>query len=608
MIRSLLYSFIGFSFAIGNLGCGSRTKTPFAQNLNSRSWKPHEISPPEREYCNTLFTHTGVTIQVSGQARYQYRETVLDSQNEGLGDVSATANPIRHAQYEVTNGAGTILQCGETDENGNFEFLMPKQERTFTLKIYSRSDNLFNRASVFKAPETNELYSLDYSFLASENKTNISITAEAKKSVLGGAFFILDQIHITFDRLKELLNDAPSGGTPIEDIPKADIYWEVGFNPGFYIGFKGGLSFFSRPQLKIFILGGDNGEVNFSDTDHFDPSIIIHEYFHFLEETLGATDSPGGKHNGNQILDPRLAWSEGVANFFQAVITQLPSVIDTRGNIDGDTGLLVKYGLETDINDLARVPGEGDFREFTISRFLWDIHDEDDREDAPEDAFDQLKNRFGDFWQAITNKTNGIVGFNSPSATFRSMGLFLEAVHLNGGIPDDDPNDADDLFDLTWKLLLDREKFLYPTLDQNNSFRGSYGIPTIFTDGTTENFFLTEPFLPPTPDIFSSTNLIRNINFHSFTLDQTTSISLNVNTTANATGGDLEFYIYNTNYVNFYDFVEKIDSSSTKSLPPGDYLIAVVVKTAFISIDTTPPPADTTPPPPAFVYSFSRVL
>ena len=594
MVRWNLYLLFYSIFVIALSGCGAELNSPFAQNLASRDWTPNEVSPPERAYCTTINTYTGQTIRVSGQAGYQYRETILTAGSEGLGDVADAARPIRHAQYEVVNGAGTILQCGETDDSGFFDFVVPAQERTLTLKIYSRSNNIFNRASVFRAPETNELYSLDYSFFATTDQSNVAIIAEARRSVLGGAFFILDQIHVTYDRLLVLLAGAPIGGTTTDIIPKADIYWEAGFNPGVYVGASGGLSFFSRQQQKIFILGGDNGDVNFSDTDHFDPAIIIHEFFHFLENTIGSTDSPGGAHNGNELLDPRLAWSEGAAQFFQAAITELPSVIDTRGNIEGDTGLLVKFGLETDLNDLPLIPGEGDFREFAIARFLWDIHDSEDAQGAPESAFDVLEDRFGDFWQAATNLA-GTFGMNSNSANFRSMGLLLEAIDSNGGIPFDDPMTNNDAFDNTWRLLLDRERLLYPNFDQNGSYRGSYGIPTVFTGGAPSDFNLTAPFSTPAANV-ALNNPIRNINFHSMSLGQTVSLSLTVGTNASASGGDLEFYVYNENYVGLSNFIASGTSSTNVTLPPGDYLVAVVVRTVFTASSSTPTPA--------FVYSF----
>ena len=42
---------------------------------------------------------------------------------------------------------------------------------------------------------------------------------------------------------------------------------EMGFNPNYYFGATGGLSFYLPGYSRLFILGGINGDVNSSDTD-----------------------------------------------------------------------------------------------------------------------------------------------------------------------------------------------------------------------------------------------------------------------------------------------------------------------------------------------------
>lgn len=91
------------------------------------------------------------------------------------------------------------------------------------------------------------------------------------------------------------------------------------------------LSFYKPGERKLFILGGSNGNVDTADTDHFDNSIILHEYGHFLEDVYGKTDSPGGYHNGSSIIDPRLAWSEGFTNSFQGAALGKNFYLDTAG-------------------------------------------------------------------------------------------------------------------------------------------------------------------------------------------------------------------------------------------------------------------------------------
>src|SRR5690606_13846811 len=109
------------------------------------------------------------------------------------------------------------------------------------------------------------------------------------------------------------------------------------------------------------------------DTDHFDDSIILHEYGHFLEDVYSKTNSPGGVHTGETILDPRLAWGEGWANYFQAAVTGNPVYRDTFGTSLGFSGVYFNENLESGTSDTPNNPGEGNFREFAITRALWDI-------------------------------------------------------------------------------------------------------------------------------------------------------------------------------------------------------------------------------------------
>lgn len=592
-MKVIFFRILLLSLSAGLSACGTEYSSPFAQKISERNWNIYDESPAERAYCNTTTAYDVATSRVSGNALFEYRDTSLESGSEGLTDTVSTPKPVRHAQFEVTDGTGKIIQCGETTDNGGFEFLVPQGDKVLSLKIYSRSFNEFNKASVFKAPETNELYSIDFNFVPNRNHS-VLLTAKVKSTnLLAGAFFILDQIHSTFDRLKELT--APStGAVLVEDIPKVDIYWEKGFNPGLYINVNSGISYFSPPQNKLFILGGLDGDIRYADTDHFDPSIIIHEYFHFLENTISRTDSPGGAHNGDEILDPRLAWSEGAAQFFQAAITGRPSVIDTRGNPDGATGFLVKLGLESGSNDLPSFSGEADFREFVVARFLWDIHDNEASEDAPETEFDQIENRFPDFWEAFANKTK--LGLNSSSANFRSLGLFMEALDTN--LSNEVQNQV------LWANLMNHSMLTHPDIDANQSFRGSYGLP-LLDDGpsttATFNFRLSDPIFTPQGNI-ENNNPVTNMNFHSVQIRNEQTLTFNVIGTNSPTPGNLTFYIFSQNHPQIE---EPIDPSTgqlkeisignnqllkvynkvvgggvmDEPLVPGDYLIVPVLIT-----------------------------
>jgi hypothetical protein len=133
----------------------------------------------------------------------------------------------------------------------------------------------------------------------------------------------------------------------------------------------------------MYIMGGVNGDTC-ADTDHFDNSVLVHEYGHFLEKDFGHSDSPGGSHNGNGIIDPRLAWSEGWANFFQSAVHGDRNYVDTTGNISCSSGTGVQIDLNLEIPQSGQDKmspstylGEGVFREVSVSRVLWDTMEND---------------------------------------------------------------------------------------------------------------------------------------------------------------------------------------------------------------------------------------
>lgn len=419
-------------FALTNLKCGQLKSTNSVINGLNKRISPDYNGPSEPSYCVGAVLYSN-PLTISGSAKFEYRLAQRTSAFKGLGDIESTTKPIRVAEFVVLNNSGQIIQCGETDTSGNFSFEVPQTNEVYRLQIRSRADNNSYKVSVLRSPESNEIYILETAFTANSNQT-LNLVAKATGNLLGGAFNILDQIYEYNEKLRTLVSTCPTGSAtgcvPFTVAPKVSIYWEKGFNPGSYLTGSPATSYYYTGLNRLFILGGINGDVNYSDTDHFDNSIIAHEYFHFLEDNFSQSDSPGGNHNGNSIIDPRLAWSEGVAQFFQAVMTNINRVLDTVGNSQGSTQLIVDYSVENAENDIPLTSGEGEFREFSIARLLWDTHDDTPAESSSstlctaaniDGVHDKCaKNGFVEFWSVIT----GANGFNNPIHKFISSGLF----------------------------------------------------------------------------------------------------------------------------------------------------------------------------------------
>ncbi|MES3036626.1 MAG: hypothetical protein V4736_01850, partial [Bdellovibrionota bacterium] len=225
---------------------------------------------------------------------------------------------------------------------------------------------------------------------------------------------------------------------------KVTVYWKAGFNPYSYFGNpNSGISFYSTGERKLFILGGIAGNVKTADTDHFDDTIVIHEYGHFLEDVYAKQDSPGGSHDGDFIIDPRLAWSEGWANFFQSAVitnwdnntnTYVANANTTRGKYyldtvgfssdpgeSGESGYTyIAFNLaesgRTATVDRVMASGEGTFREISVSRTLYKTVS--DTTAAPVYG---ASIPFLAIWTVFTSTVNG---FRNPSLYLRNIGLF----------------------------------------------------------------------------------------------------------------------------------------------------------------------------------------
>jgi hypothetical protein len=278
---------------------------------------PTMQGPAELGYCSTPGSYSP-SVTITGTALYNARQhfgSVMGAPGSaGLGSADPAAvshpaaqRPIRWAEVRVTNSAGALVQCTETDGSGNFTFTLPQGSVTYTVSVSSRSLNSHLHASVLNSPDSNMFYSVSGTVSAASSTSGVSIVAAADGAVLGGAFNILDQLlneneflqskvgTICASTFTGCLNYDPT-------VHKITAYWKKGFNPNEYFGSpSSGLSFYLPGYSRLFILGGIGGDTDSSDTDHFDNSIILHAWrgpkvgaisFKRLCKTIRTTSTP----------------------------------------------------------------------------------------------------------------------------------------------------------------------------------------------------------------------------------------------------------------------------------------------------------------------------
>lgn len=390
------------------------------------------VVPTAAETANCLDVRSYTdTLTISGNATYEYRPVNTTSTNQGV-IYGLSGNPvpavIPFAEIEVLNSNGDNIQCGNTDANGNFSIQVSKNTGAVRIRVLSRAFNSKIKLSVLEDIHLNIPYAIEATAAAdSSDVTGLQLVAKARQSesskIEGGAFHILASIYKANQYIRTQTNDANFVAE------KVSVFWKAGFNPYSYFGYPNNLLSFYKPgERKLFILGGKDGNVNQIDTDHFDTSVVLHEYGHFLEDVYGKTDSPGGYHNGDAVIDPRLAWSEGFANFFQAAAQGTNRYLDTSGFCNdsqeaGSCSQNVYFRLDengtTTYYDQATLTGEGGFREISISRTLYKIVN---TASSSPYAGAGAGIPFAEIWGIFTDS---VTGYHSSSKVFRSMHLLM---------------------------------------------------------------------------------------------------------------------------------------------------------------------------------------
>ncbi len=448
------------------------------------------------------------SIRLSGTAKFfkrgvnlvtQYNSTTgkTDLKNLILGNPLQNALAIRFAEVVIYDSKNKIIQCGLTDSAGNLkavdgtsEIQLPPTADVISVQVLSRmnvpitsSTNpgkpIFNANVAIKQDKyTNKLYTLAQNLSSNgRDDLGVDLIAYARQTesaeINGGAFNILNSILTTYLYISD-----NTGVVNTQCLAtKLNTYWKAGFNPFQYAypnsdpsTLSAGSFYAGNDDKSLNISGGRLGNTSIENTDHFDDYVIIHELGHFIEDNCGQLLSPGGPHYVLSRIDPRLAWSEGWANYLAAqvmynkisdinpefegkmVLAGFTSSTDRKWsffsstigfddsvlNVGNGSGVMFdlkkpgnnpdqwqtgKYaGSSFDKVDGTKYLGEGHFREGAITRGLFKLSNLCGTTCALAAV------PFEVFWSAMDN----ITGVGIPSVKFKSSHDVLEKVKANG--------------------------------------------------------------------------------------------------------------------------------------------------------------------------------
>jgi len=129
--------------------------------------------------------------------------------------------------------------------------------------------------------------------------------------------------------------------------------------------------------------------------------VIAHEWAHYYEHSFSRTDSIGGPHWTGDVLDIRLAFGEGFATAFAALVMETPYYRDSGSS--QQQGTLAAENLETGGSN----NNPGWFSEASIYHMLYDIYDTND------DTGDQLSLPFSSLHELLVTKQKNTAAYTS---------------------------------------------------------------------------------------------------------------------------------------------------------------------------------------------------
>ena len=305
---------------------------------------------------------------VVGRAFYEK----IDLTDSGLDLNHPVIVPIRNARVEVLNPAtNSVVWVSQTDDVGRFVVLAPAQLKS-RVRVLSRL-----RESKVLVEDNRNGNSL-YAAASDLNPQDTGLFILARDSArLSGAFNILEMLQ----EGREMVRFADPAAIP----PDVTALWSPLNSPSPDGGKEAvGSTYFDSKTNTISFVGDRS-----VDSDEFDDSVILHEYGHLVAAAFSRDSSPGGIHVLGDALDPRVAWSEGWANFFSGVVRNVPFYRDSYGP---NGAQVLRYDLR---DDTPQGDQPGYWSEFSVHSILWDLFG------SASDDSDSLEKPIQTIWQAF---------------------------------------------------------------------------------------------------------------------------------------------------------------------------------------------------------------
>lgn len=350
-------------------------------------------------------------VTISGQVTYDF---VPHGIGGGLDYGQTESRPVRLATVQFIDG-GNVLASTRTDLSGNYSLFVDPDQMGF-VRVRAESVELGIPSWDYRVVDNTSadaIYTLDGA-VASSGTADSTRDLHAASGWTGtgygepraaAPFAILDTIHEAVEFLV--------AADPTIALPELSIHWSTDNvaaygsdgNPDPATGDIGTSSYLVNKPLGlngIYLLGKED-----DDTDEYDRHVVLHEFGHYLEAQLGRSDNIGGPHAFGELLDMRVAFSEGWATAWAALALDDPNYRDASGPRQQ---FAFAFSVESGSNSAP-----GWYSERSILGLIYDLVD------TAIDGNDVFSYPFADVWSVMTGAIRA-----TPAMT--SVFPFLNAI------------------------------------------------------------------------------------------------------------------------------------------------------------------------------------
>lgn len=309
---------------------------------------------------------TDGAVAIQGLATF---DSVPNASSGRLDYSAISAKPIRGALVEaVTDNGSRVLASGTTSEAGAYALSVPVNT---TVQIRVRAQLQRSGApswdvTVRDNTASGAIYSIQSAAFDSGSAASLQRDIHAPSGWNGsaygsaraaGPFALLDTVYVAINKV---LSVAPASSFPV-----LRVYWSSKNrpSPGDPAIGEIGTTFFrssSDGERAIYVLG--QADV---DTDEYDVSVVAHEWGHYYQSAFSRDDSPGGEHGPGDLLDRRLAFSEGWGNAWSGIALG-------RSTYSDSNDVAQSGGFSLDLSS-APAANRGWFNEQSIQAIFWNL-------------------------------------------------------------------------------------------------------------------------------------------------------------------------------------------------------------------------------------------